>query len=297
MNQNYCEIKKNKIYAEVYDELLDEELSMFNSEHNTKIKTWIEKKILSSSYIKLSESFDNKEDIISDIILKISTDESEVNIVKENLQGNTIIMFADDNEMYELFYLEDLTKTHQDSDLNEFGSITNIHLQPVYWGCGIFKTCYSNGKIQGVLINKKDVANLFIQNYYHIGVMIDVDGTLTQLEFTGEDPLKVIGNNFTQEGIYDVIGFNIVPYIEKSNGNNLKPNTKASELLGKVINTRVFVTLLCPTTNRKFWNISIKTIGNLLKALKINNLENNNELQVDDMYTNPFITLSKLNNK
>lgn len=295
MNQNYCEIKKNKIYAEVYDELLDEELSMYNSEHNTKIKLWIEKKILSSPYIKLSEIFTNKEDIISDIIFKITTDESN-----DNLQGNTLIMFADDDEMYELFYMEDLTKKHQDIDLNEFGSITNIHLQPVYWGCGIFKTSYSDGNIQGVSINMQDVSNLFVQNYYHMGVMIDVDGSLTQIEFTGEDPFKVIGTNFTQECIYGVNDFNIVPYIEKSNdksndktNDKTKSNEKASCLFGKEIYGRTFVTLLCPTTNRKFWNIKTTTINNLLKVLENSDITNNKELLPDDMYTNPFITLRK----
>ena len=72
MKQNYCEIKKNKIYADIYDELLDEELSMNNSEHNNKIKTWITKKILKLNYIELSDCFESIDDIIADIIIKIT---------------------------------------------------------------------------------------------------------------------------------------------------------------------------------------------------------------------------------
>jgi hypothetical protein len=72
MKQNYCEIKKNKIYADIYDELLDEELSMNNNEHNNKIKSWITKKILNLNYIELSDCFESIEDIIADIIIKIT---------------------------------------------------------------------------------------------------------------------------------------------------------------------------------------------------------------------------------
>ena len=41
---NYCELGKNKIYGEMYEELLDEELNMNNSNHNDKIKSYLKKK-------------------------------------------------------------------------------------------------------------------------------------------------------------------------------------------------------------------------------------------------------------
>jgi hypothetical protein len=37
MKSNYCELKKNKIYEEMYDELLDEELNMNDSNQNKKL--------------------------------------------------------------------------------------------------------------------------------------------------------------------------------------------------------------------------------------------------------------------
>jgi hypothetical protein len=291
MNQNYCEIKKNKIYAEIYDELLDEELSMNNKEHNEKIKTYIEKKILKSDFIKLSENFTTKNDIISDVIINITSD-----VQNENLQGNTVIMFGNDNEMYELFHMEDLTKSHSDDDLNEFGSISNIDLLPIYWGSGIFKSKYVDGVIKGDIITKQDVINLFIQNYYHKGVMIGLDGKMFELEFTGEDPFKVIGNNFIQSNTTDVVGFNIIPYIEKvdiEKSNIL--NEIGTKLLGREIHGRLFISLLCPTTNKKFWNITTTTVNNLLKIL--NNEEIINEIykniEPDDKYINPFYLLKK----
>ena len=292
MNQNYCEIKKNKIYEELYDELLEEELSMFNNEHNDKIKNYIENKIKKSNFIKLSENFSTKEDIISDVIINITSDVKN----NDNLQGNTVIMFANDNEMYELFHMEDLTKSHSDDDLNEFGSISNIHLLPIYWGCGIFKSTFLNGNIKGDIISIKDVSKLYIQNYYHIGVMINPDKNMIEIEFTGEEPFKVIGNNFVQSTTTEKIGFNMIPYIQKSSD---IVNEIGTKLFGKEIKGRLFVTLLCPTTNKKFWNISNITINNILKILDNDELiqEIYKDNQSDDIYLNPFYKLNKILNK
>ena len=72
--------------------------------------------------------------------------------------------------------MEDLNKLHQkdevnnfmlQDDLNEFAIISNIHLHPIYWTCGIFKTNYSNGVMKGAIITYQDLTNIFIQNYYH----------------------------------------------------------------------------------------------------------------------------------
>jgi hypothetical protein len=289
MKQNYCLIKKNKIYADIYDELLEEELSMSNPEHSDKIKNWIKKKIGSSNYTELSEFFSSKEGIIEDVIIKITGEAKN-----ENLQGNTVIMFADDNNMYELFHMEDLTKSHPDEELNEFGSISNIHLQPVYWACAIFKTNYSNGVAKGVELSKQDILDLFVQNYYHIGVMINTDSTMLELEFTGEEPIKTIGTNFVISSTTDIIGFNVIPWIEK-NPNPNKLNELGTKLLGKDVYGRLFITLLCPTTNKKFWNISKTTITNIVKILDDDKIfqELTKGLLPDDMYINPYLQLKK----
>lgn len=289
--QNYCWVDKNKIYAEIYDELLDEKLSMNDKEHNEKIKYYIEKKISNSNFISLSDVYDSNDDIISDLILKITQNETR------KLQGNTVLMFADSNSMYELFHMEDLTTKISDSELNEFGSISNIHLIPVYWGCGIFKTSYiktdSNIITKPSLITKQDVANIFIQNYYHIGVMTNPEGKPIEIEFTGEDPYKVIGINFTQNNVINVLGFCLVPWIEKINNNNI--NIQASEILGKVTYGRVFFGLVCVSSYKKFWNINTKTILNIIKILKDVNKYKLivQELEQTDKDINPFYLLKK----
>jgi hypothetical protein len=297
MKSNYCELKKNNIYREIYDELLDEELNMNNPSHNDKIKHWIEKKINSSDYVVLSNIFTNKENLLEDLILKISHDANNPNI-----QGNTILMYANDNSMYELFYMEDLTKKISDSELNEFCSITNIFLQPVYWTCGVLKSNYDNGKkIYLDTVTKSDIAKLFIQNFYHQGVMINPDGTIIEIEFTGENPLQMIGNNFVMTNKIDLFGFNIVPWIEKTNNSqeHTQLNETVSKLFGYEIYGRVFMCIVCPNTNKKFWDITKMTIKNILKIIDNNEIREKiqKDIEQSDINANPFYFIKKnLNN-
>lgn len=291
MKSNYCELRRNKIYAEVYDELLDEELNMNNPTHNDKIKYWMEKKLKSSNFIQISNTFENKQDLIEDLILKISADTNN----NPNIQGNTLMMYADDNSMYELFYMEDLTKKIPENELNEFGSITNIFLQPVCWTCGIFKTSYGNdGSIYADIITKTDVIKLYIQNYYHKGVMLNPDGSMTEIEFTGENPFNTIGNNFTQSNTLDLFGFNLIPWVEKTNSET-QLNEKASKIMGNEIYSRVFVSIVCPNTNKKFWDITPTTINNILKIIDNKEIQSKIQQEIEraEININPFYFIKK----
>jgi len=291
MKSNYCELRRNKIYAEVYDELLDEELNMNNPTHNDKIKYWMEKKLKSSNFIQISNTFENKQDLIEDLILKISADTNN----NPNIQGNTLMMYADDNSMYELFYMEDLTKKIPENELNEFGSITNIFLQPVCWTCGIFKTSYGNdGSIYADIITKTDVIKLYIQNYYHKGFMLNPDGSMTEIEFTGENPFNTIGNNFTQSNTLDLFGFNLIPWVEKTNSET-QLNEKASKIMGNEIYSRVFVSIVCPNTNKKFWDITPTTINNILKIIDNKEIQSKIQQEIEraEININPFYFIKK----
>lgn len=303
MKLNYCELKKNNIYVEIYDELLDEELNMNNPSHNGKIKHWIEKKINSSNYVIISNDFANGNDLLTDIILKISTDANNTNI-----QGNTIMMYSDDNSLYELFYMEDLKKKIPESELNEFASITNIFLQPVCWTCGILKSYYGNDrKIHSDIITKSDIAKLFIQNFYHQGVMINPDGSMIEIEFTGDNPLQMIGNNFPTSEKTELYGFNLIFWIEKSNVSNVSNESNVSnqdksqlnKIVNKLFNTeiygRVFICLLCPNTGKKYWNITKTTIENILKIFDNEKIQNDikKDIEETEMNLNPFYYVRK----
>jgi len=289
---NYCELKKNKIYGEMYDELLDEELNMNNPNHNDKIKTYLEKKINSCDYVRISSNFTNSEDLMEDLILKIESDTNN-----SNVQGNTLMMYADDNSMYELFYMEDLTKSIEQEKLNEYASLTNIFLQPVCWTCGIFKSTYGNdGKIFSDVISKSDISKLFIHNFYHTGVIINPDKSMIELEFTGEDPYKIIGHNYTQSNTLDLFGFNLVPWIEKTNiEDKSQYNEIGSKILGFEIYGIVFLAIVCPNTNKKFWNITKNTIKNILSIIDNDEIRNKiqKEIEQSEININPFYFIKK----
>ena len=123
---------------------------------------------------------------------------------------------------------------------------------------------------------------------------------MIELEFTGEEPGKVIGTNFVTSSTIDIIGFNVIPWIESNTSKNKdRLNEIGTKLLGKDVNGRLFVTLLCPTTNKKFWNISCKTIKNMIKILENEEIVGNisKGLLPDDMYTNPYLQMRKFLNK
>lgn len=292
MELNYCELKKNTIYAEIYDELLDEELNMNKSEHNDKIKTYLEKKINTCEFVKISDKFTNSDNMMENLILKIESDASGF-----KLQGNTLLMYADDSSMYELFYMEDLSQPIPPNCLNEFGSLTNIFLQPVCWTCGIFKSTYGNdGKIYSDVITKSDISKLYISNFYHKGVMMNHDGSMIELEFTGEDPYKIIGTNFNQSNTIDLFGFNLVPWIEKlQNPNNTQLNLSASKILGSETYGRVFFAIVCPNTNKKFWDIELKTIKNILHVIDNKEIQDkiSKEVEMAEININPFYIMKK----
>lgn len=291
MKSNYCELKKNKIYAELYDELLDEELNMNNPSHNEKIIHWIEKKIKSVDYIQISDTFNNQQDLMEDLILKISADANN-----KNIQGNTLMMYADDDSMYELFHMEDLSNKIPEDELNEFCSITNIFLQPVCWTCGIFKSSYDvDGNIYADTITKSDIVKLYIQNYYHKGIMLNLDGSMVELKFTGENPFNAIGNNYIQSNTLDLFGFNLIPWIEKSTSNATQLNMKASKIIGSEIYSRVFITIVCPNTNKKFWDITTTTIKNILEIIDNKEIQDKiqKEIVQSEININPFYFIKK----
>lgn len=292
MELNYCELKKNTIYAEMYDELLDEELNMNKPEHNDKIKTYLEKKINVSDFVKVSGKFTDSNVMMEDLILKIESDAPNF-----KLQGNTLLMFANDSSMYELFYMEDLSQPIPQDCLNEFGSLTNIFLQPVCWTCGIFKSTYGkDGKIYSDIITRSDVSKLYISNFYHIGVMMNQDGSMIELEFTGEDPYKMIGTNFNQSNTIDLFGFNLVPWVEKiQNPNNTQLNISASKILGSEIYGRVFFAIVCPNTNKKFWDIKIKTMKDILYVIDNKDIQDkiSKEVEMAEINVNPFYIIKK----
>ena len=288
---NFVLLKKNKIYEEIYDLLEDDDLFMNNKDHYDKIKYRINKHINLHKSIILSEEFDKQEDMFEELMVKITNNSEDPNI-----QGNTIFAFASDDDLYELVYMEDLvTQAHAtDANLNQLASMSNNDLEPLFGSCGLIRTIYDveTGKYVNKSISISDVSELVLANFYHKGVIINQDSEMLELSFSGDNPNMIIGNGFMKMDPINVFGLTIVGYVEEKPSNN-KLNEVASNIYGKEINARVFFTMLCPITNKKYSDITIQTIKRILKILsyektnidKINML--NSELSGDKV-KNPF---------
>ena len=66
-------------------------------------------------------------------------------------------------------------------------------------------------------------------------------------------------------------------------------------MIGEEIKGRVFITLLCPTSNNRIWNIKKSTIENILKILNDDLRYNSiiSEIEKDEKIKNPFFFTKK----
>lgn len=293
-SHNYCLIKKNKLYEDLYEILEEEELIMDNPNHKDSIKYKI--RMLAKSYFKnkisISNAFSTSNESLEDLMVEITGNSED-----DSLQGNTLLMFADNESMYEVVFMEQVGVVNSDTDLNQLASISNIELAPIYGNVAVVKTSYIDGKLKNVTITEEDVINLITNNFYHGGVMMNCDGTTTELEFSGDNPNIMIGGNFKQLAPFQMFGLTLVGYNEQGT----EINNLASKLYGNEIKGRFYVAILCPITNNRFWGIDLNIVENLIKLIKFSEgtaeekeiIEKlNNELS-DDKLKNPFFLIKK----
>jgi hypothetical protein len=293
-SHNYCLIKKNKIYEDLYEILENDELIMDNPNHKEEIKYKI--KNLTTLYfgniISISNKFSTSDEALEDLMIEITNNEED-----ERLQGNTLLIFADNESMYEIVFMENLGIEYLDNDLNQLASISNIELAPIYGNVSIVKSSYQNGKLTNKLITEQDIIKLVTSNFYHMGVMINPDGSTFELEFSGDNPNIMIGGNFSQLNPFQMFGLMLVGYNEKGT----EINHLASKLYGNEIKGRFYVGILCPISNKRFWGINLDILKGLIKLIDYSEgtIEQkaiiqklNNEL-ADDKLKNPFFLIKK----
>ena len=282
---NYILLKTNKIHEELYDLLEDKELSMNNPNHNDMVKFHMEKYIEKIDYIKISEKFETPEDRINNIMENFSDG------LEKNMEGNTLLLYSDDEIMYELLFVEN-RQNRNEENLNEFGSITNIELHPVYGDCAIIKTGINGNDLLNMTINRKDLFTIIYNNFFHTGVMVSSNNDMKELLFSGDMPSTVIGNMFKNHRKAEIFGLQFIIY-EETNSDKLK-NEIVSKLCNKDIFGRVFVCVLSPVFFKKFYNnkISIMNTITSLTGDKDTIKKIQKELD-DDRIINPFLVLSK----
>ena len=289
MSFNYCFIDKNKMYEDIYDILELNDLHMGNVEEDTKIfseiMNYIDNEIV-NGHISFSETFSDRDKFLDTIIETIAIDGSTGTV-----KADTITIFSDENETYELMYAEHPTKDELHEKLNQFATMTNCNLTPIYGKCIIVKTIHSNNIVKNTIMTKNDLHKVLLTNFYHKGIMLDGEN-MTELTYADSMPYKVIGNTFTNYDIVDIFGFKFICYNDNSPNN--KENKIASTLLDKPITNRVFIALLSFIKNKKIWNVSINLIKKILEIKSNNEIfkKINNEI-FNSPNENYFLILSK----
>ncbi len=258
---NYCFVRKNKIFEEITEMIQDEELSMSKFDDTDEIIYQIKKIVLNSKYLKIkfSEEPDSNK-LIEQIMMDITEDNQS-----PEMQGNTLLLYANDNYYYEVIYLENMVNLDRDiADINELATISNIETEPILKDCAIVKTGYSGKTPVCKEITLNDICEIVVNNFYHVGLLINEDGTMKEIKYSGDNPLLIIGNIFEKGNFGDVLGITMLPWIETK---GTKENKVASKILKTNIKGRVFIMTFCPITNKKLWNFTQQIAQDILKIL------------------------------
>jgi hypothetical protein len=282
---NYCIIHKNEIYGDLHDLVEKEELTMVNPNHEDKIKYLIGELVKNNKQIEFNDKETNDiNDIISEVLEMLISKNPQ-----DESQGNTLIVYSDINEMIEIIFIEK-DENFEDSELNEFASMSNYDLQPIYNSCALFKTKYKDNKIKNTLITLKDVEKILYYNFYHIGLLIDCDKNTKEIIFSGDIPHNFIGSSFKLGQNFERLGFHLALFVEDGN----KVNEIASKIYGTEIKGRVYITLLNPPYNKKFGNFTKELLDIILKVL--DNKETVKKIEDDimnDKLDNAFMIINK----
>jgi len=282
---NYCIINKNGIYGELHDLIEKEELTMLNPNHEDKIKYLIGELIKNNKEIEFADKETND---INDIISEVFEILISKNTQQES-QGNTLIVYSDINEMIEIIFIEK-DENFEDNEINEFASISNYDLQPIYNSCALFKTSYKNNNIKNTMITLKDIEKILYYNFYHIGLLIDCDNNTKEIIFSGDLPHNFIGSSFKLGENFERLGLHLALFVEEGS----KVNNYASKIRGTEIKGRVYMTLLNPPYNKKFGNFTNELLDVILKILdnkeKIKKIEDE---VLNDKLDNTYLIINK----
>jgi hypothetical protein len=282
---NYCIINKNVSYGELHDLIEKEELTMLNPNHEDKIKYLIGDLIKNNKEIEFADKNTNDiNDIIGEVLEKLISKNTQ-----EESQGNTLIIYSDINEMIEIIFIEK-DENFEDSEINEFASISNYDLQPIYNSCALFKTSYKNNNIKNTIITLKDVEKILYNNFYHIGLLVDCDKNTKEIIFSGDLPHNFIGSSFKLGENFERLGLHLAMFVEEGN----RVNEYASKISGTEIKGRVYITLLNPPYNKKFGNFTIELLDIVLRVLDNKEIKKKIEDEVlNDKLDNAYLIINK----
>ena len=252
---NFCLVKPNKIHEQLHDILTEEELFMHNMEHKYDIKKIMDNLIIKN--VEISKIHDKSETNYNEMAVAISKDYN-----------------------YEMIYIEGKL---DDMELNQFGTIINIELEPIYGMCAIVK---SDKNKNGMLITLDDIKEIYYNIYYHIGLMVNPNGVY-EITYTSEIIQRCIGNSYKQLEDLEILGLNLVLYQDKQD--NIL-NEKITKLYDKNMYGSFFITSIMPISLKKHMNFN-NDLLDLLLQIKSNPTKYNEIIKniTIDVCENPFL--------
>jgi hypothetical protein len=272
---NYALIKPNNVYEELYDILEDNDLNMHNINNFENVKYHIKKYIESINYVEFIKTYTN--DTMNEIVKKLD----ELTLV-DSLEINTILLYSNEFYAYEAIYL----KNENEELNNQYATISNIDLLCINGNVAIIKTLFKESKYISSNITLDDLYEIIIKNFFHIGLMINPDNTMIELEFNTDKPFNTIGNTFKAVGTIELFNVAFMLYSEDSK----EKNTLASKLFSNYSNItgRCFITVLSPESHLKFMDLTKLMFNNIIKLIDNNSVIKNDDNRVH----NPFYYFS-----
>ena len=292
-------VYQNKFYKELSEMVKEENLPMFDINYLPSIKKIFKNFFSSKDYFVNTISFTDPNSLLEECMVQITKNNNS-----ENMDGNTIIIYGDEDKMYDIFYLEDLITKRTDEEiqeqdnLNEFGSICNIDLEPIYKDCAIFKTIYENGFYMNSEITEEDLLEITLNNFYHKGVLL-LENEIEEIIFPGEIPI-INEYKLVKMDVINIFGLFLLPWeiqeeIKDECIEYLIENHNASIIFNKKITSKIFLTILSPGNQKKIWNLSKKILVNIIDLLE--NEEKcrqlGKDIEANVKVTNPFFLIKK----
>ena len=151
---------------------------------------------------------------------------------------------------------------------------------------GLPKTKFLNGEYIEDNMTFDDLAEIIIKNFYHIGLMINPNNSINELEFNTDKPFRTIGNTFKQIGTIELLNVSFVLYNEESD----EPNELVMKLFNNYSNIkgRCFISVLSPEPHLKFLDLTKNMFEKILYLIETKTVLTDEDNRVH----NPFYYFS-----
>lgn len=278
---NHCIIPVNKIHEELYDKLEEQELSMERLCDEYEI-TKIIKQIVANSIITTSINYATNDE--NYVAMTHAIANSIADKTKE-LFFDTAYLEMNDDYTYEVVFND---SRGTDENLNHFATITNNEQMPLYDTCCVVKC---NNKKETAQITKNDIANIYINMFFHKGLLIKNDGEEIELPFVGDTVEPYLKSGFVQIDSIFICGLNLIIYGDGEKEGEI--NVKASTLFKKTFTCNIFIAMLCPVSGKYFSNFTKQTFKKLMSIVENNYLKHVEDNVMEIAGNNPFLIIEK----